>query len=217
MLTKITQAVTAFTRKYPKWDDVITNYFDSDDNEASAYDQAIMDEFSDILKDTIDVAKEHELDIQELGEVFKNFTCWPFLEKYIKIKLGTFYEYSPLRKIANEDIYKAKYCVDLMWSSYILRFNPHMVFDDQIPMNEEDFKGVASQLDRFTDRCISRQLHRSSVIIELKEDSNLPQTLCEYIADKIEMDYNQIKLNYIIYRLSICEKKVNALSEKLLG
>ena len=215
MLTRLIKTIEVFSEKYPKWDEVIANFFNSDNDEVSSHDQAVMDEFSDILMETVNIAKNNNIEIQELASIFGDFVCWPFIEKFIAVKLGSFYEYLPLRKIANEDSYKAKYCIDLIWSSYIVRFDSHMVFDDRIPMSEDDFKGVAVQLDRFTDRCISRQLHRSSVIIELQEDSNLPQTLCEYVADKFETDYHQIRLNYIIYRLSSCEKAIKELRDSL--
>ena len=90
-----------------------------------------------------------------------------------------------------------------------------MIFDEKIPMNEEDYKTVSVQLDRFVDRCISRQLHTTAIIIDLKEESHLSQEICKYIVDKFEKDYNQIRLNYIIYRLSSCEKSIRDLAEKI--
>ena len=55
MLTKLTKTIEAFSEKYPKWDEVIANFFNSDDDEVSSHDQAVMDEFSDILKETVNI------------------------------------------------------------------------------------------------------------------------------------------------------------------
>ena len=133
----------------------------------------------------------------------------------VDTKLQVFRDYQPLRKLAKEDRYKAQYCIDLIWSSYIIRFNSHLEFDGNVPMDEENFKKVAIRLDRFADRCVSKLYHRESIVIELKEESYLPQDLCEYISDKIDGAFEQIKLNYIIYRLSAYEKVLGDLSKKI--
>lgn len=90
-----------------------------------------------------------------------------------------------------------------------------MVFDDRIPMDENSFKSAATQLDLFIDRCIARQLVKSAVVIDLEEESHLPKVICEYIADKFETDYEQIRTNYIIYRLSSHEKAIKELTKKI--
>ena len=213
-MQKIKSMLDAFDAKYPQWDHIVADFLASDRDEPETIYQELMDEFGEILISTVDIAKDNDLTIDDLSGIFQTYECWDFIHKYIFVKLDSFCQYVSLRKIAEEDIYKAKHCVDLIWASYIVRFDPHLVFDDGIPMDENGFKDVSAQLDRFVDRCVSRQLSKSAVVIDLVEESHLPQVLCEYIADKFEMDYNQIRMNYIIYRLSSCEKAIKELTEK---
>lgn len=214
-MKKLKKIIDEFGSKYPHWDQVVAEFLDSDDDEPKPQDQEIMDEFSEILEKIVDVAKAEDLTAKDMAVAFADLACEDFILKYISIKMESYFNYAPLRQLAEEDVFKAQFCIDLIWSSYIVRFNSHMIFDEKIPMNEEDYKTVSVQLDRFVDRCISRQLHRSAVIIDLKDESHLSQEICEYIADKFEKEYNQIRLNYIIYRLSSCEKSIRDLAEKI--
>ena len=214
-MKKLKKIIDEFGSKYPHWDQVVAEFLDSDDDEPKPQDQEIMDEFSEILEKIVDVAKAEDLTAKDMAVTFADLACEDFILKYISIKMESYFNYAPLRQLAEEDVFKAQFCIDLIWSSYIVRFNSHMIFDEKIPMNEEDYKTVSVQLDRFVDRCISRQLHRSAVIIDLKDESHLSQEICEYIADKFEKEYNQIRLNYIIYRLSSCEKSIRDLAEKI--
>lgn len=214
-MKKLKKLIDEFGSKYPHWDEVVAEFLDSDDDEPKSQDQEIMDEFSEMLEEIVDVVKSENLTVKDMSVVFADLACGEFIQTYISIKMKSYFSYAPLRQLAEEDIFKAQFCIDLIWSSYIIRFNPHMIFDEKIPMNEEDFKTVSVQLDRFVNRCISRQLHRSAVIIDLKDESHLSQEICEYIADKFEKEYNQIRLNYIIYRLSFCEKSIKELAEKI--
>lgn len=214
-MKKLKKLIDEFSSKYPQWDEIVAEFLDSDDEEPKPQDQEIMDEFSEILEKIVDVAKAEDLTTEDMSAAFEDLACREFIQKYISLKMESYFNYAPLRKLSAEDSFKAQFCIDLIWSSYIVRFNSHMIFDEKVPMNEEDYKTVSVQLDRFVDRCISRQLHRTAVIIDLKEESHLSQEICEYIVDKFEKDYNQIRLNYIIYRLSSCEKSIRDLAEKI--
>ena len=214
-MKKLKKLIDEFGSKYPYWDRVVAEFLASNDDELKPQDQEIMDEFSEILEKIEDVAKVENLTPEDMSVAFADLACGDFMKKYISMKMESYFNYAPLRQLAEEDVIKAQFCIDLIWSSYIVRFNSHMIFDEKIPMNEEEYKTVSAQLDRFVDRCISRQLHRSAVIIDLKDEAHLSQEMCEYIADKFEKEYNQIRLNYIIYRLASCEKAIRELSEKV--
>lgn len=217
MLNNLSKAVESIAAKYPQWDEIVTRFFDDDDEDVIEGNEELLDAFSEILKDIIVAVKENDLNTQDIESIFKKYSSWGFVKKYLDAKLRVFRDYQPLRKLAKEDRYKAQYCIDLIWASYILRFNSHMEFDSNVPMEEEDFKKAAVRLDRFTDRCVSKIYHRDTIIIELKEESYLPQDLCEYIADKIDTNFEKIKLNYIIYRFSVFEKTLEDLTKKTEG
>lgn len=214
MLSAIQTSIKELTQKHPSWDRDVADFFEHGTTQDTNPDEEMLDNFTDLLSQIIEFAKSGELSSETAISLFDDYACKGYASKYIKLKLRTYNSYKALRELASTDIYKAKYCVDLIWSSYILRFNPHLVFDENVPLKEEEFKNVAVQLDRFTDFCIDRGYHISAIMFELKSDANFSDPLCEYIAEKIDSDFEKLKLNYIIHRISLCERAIDELSEK---
>lgn len=214
MLTSIQNKIKEMNAKFPDWDSNVAAFFESSTPRESGPDEDMLDAFTDLLTSLIELVKTGDIAVEDAVCLLDDYACQSYASKYIKFKLRSYNNYKPLRELAEADIYKAKCCVDLIWSSYVLRFNPHLVFDDSVPLKEADFKNVAAQLDRFTDFCVDRSYSFPAIIEELKEDANFGDILCEYIAGKIDADFEKLKLNYITHRLSMCERALDELSEK---
>lgn len=214
MLSTIQSQIKELSRKFPNWDQEVTQFFEEDDADDITPNTKILDAFTEILSQLLEYSKTGEISNEEAIAAFDGFVCKNYVSKYIKIKLRTYESYKPLRDLAAQDIYKAKYCVDVIWSSYILRFNPRLTFDENIPLNEESFKIVAMQLDRFTDYCVDRGYHIDAISYELKNNAGFSDVLCDYIAGKIDESFEKLKLNVILHRLSMCEQAIDTLSEE---
>lgn len=213
-MMSIQNKIKEMNKKFPDWDCKIAAFFENSDVQEGDLNEDMLDAFTDLLTSLIELVKTEEIAVEDAVSLLDDYACKRYATKYIKLKLRNYNNYKPLRELAEADIYKAKCCVDLMWSSYVLRFNPHLVFDDSVPLKEADFKNVAVQLDRFTDFCVDRSYSISAIIEELKEDADFGESLCEYIAEKIDKDFEKLKLNYIIHRLSVCERTLDELAEK---
>ena len=213
MLSTLRNRIKEVTQKFPNWDKEVAQFF-GNNSQDSIPNEEILDNYTELLTQVLEYAKSEDGNFESAISIFDDYACQEYASRYIKLKLRTFENYKPLRKLAEKDIYKAKYCVDLLWSSYVLRFNPHLVFDDAVPLREEEFKSVAMQLDRFTDFCIDRGFCVSAIASELREDADFPDALCDYIAGKIDADFEKVKLNYIIHKLSMCERAIDELSER---
>lgn len=214
MLSAIQNKIKEITRKFPNWDKEVAQFFEEHNSQDGAPNEEMLDSFTELLTQILEYAKTDEGEYESVISLLDSYACQEYASRYIKLKLRTFENYNPLRKLAEKDIYKAKYCVDLIWSSYVLRFNPHLVFDEAVPLREDEFKSVAMQIDRFTDFCIDRSFCASAIASELREDSDFPEALCDYIAGKIDADFEKLKLNYIIHKLSMCERAIDELSER---
>ena len=111
MLDNLKKAVESIGKKYSNWDEIVTRYFDTDDEDIANGNEDLLDAFIDILQDTITAAKENDWNIQDIESVFKEYSCWEFIKRYLDAKLRVFRDYQPLRKLAKEDKYKAQYCI----------------------------------------------------------------------------------------------------------
>lgn len=214
MLTSIQNKIKEMNTKFPNWDCNVAAFFESSAPREGDPNEDMLDAFTDLLASLIEVVKTDDIAVEDAVCLLDDYACKSYAAKYITFKLRSYNNYKPLRELAEADIYKAKCCVDLIWSSYVLRFNPHLVFDDSVPLKEVDFKNLAAQLDRFTDFCVDRSYSFPAIIEELKDDANFGDVLCEYIAGKIDADFEKLKLNYIMRRLSVCERTLDELSEK---
>ena len=214
MLSTLQNRIKEVTQKFPNWDKEVAQFFEDNNSRDGTPNEEILDNYTELLTQVLEYAKSEEGSFESAISIFDDYACQEYASRYIKLKLRTFENYKPLRKLAEKDIYKAKYCVDLLWSSYVLRFNPHLVFDEAVPLREEEFKSVAMQLDRFTDYCIDRSFCASAIAVEIREDADFPEALCDYIAAKIDADFEKLKLNYIMHKLSICERAIDELSER---
>lgn len=214
MLSTIQDRIAELTRKFPSWDRDVAQFFEDSDSQNNIPNEEILDSFTDVLEQVLEYAKAEDGNYERAMSIFENYSCKEYVSRYIKLKLRTFENYKPLCDLAIKDIYKAKYCVDLLWTSYILRFNPHLVFDETVPLTEEQFKSVAMELDRFTDFCVDRGFCASAIAVELKENSGASEIICNYIAEKIDADFEKLKLNYVIHKISMCERAIDALSER---
>lgn len=214
MLSAIQNSIKEMTRKFPNWDKEVAQFFQEHNSQDGTPNEEMLDSFTELLTQILEYAKTEEGGYEKVISLLDSYACQEYASRYIKLKLRTFENFKPLRKLAENDIYKAKYCVDLIWSSYVLRFNPHLVFDEAVPLREDEFKSVAMQIDRFTDFCIDRSFCVSAIASELREDSDYPEALCDYIAGKIDADFEKLKLNYIIHKLSMCEQAIDELSER---
>lgn len=212
MTTLINNKIKEMNQKYPNWDSVVAEFFENDNLPETAPNEDMLDAFTELLTSLVELAKNESLAIENIVSLLDDYACKDHAKKYIGLKLQRFNNYKPLRELAEVDIYKAKYCVDLIWNSYVLRFNPGLVFDETVPLEESDFKNVAVQLDRFTDFCVDRSFSLNAIIAEIKEDSCFVEPLCEYIAEKIDGDFEKLRLNYIIHRLSVCERTLDDLT-----
>lgn len=214
MLSAIQNSINEITRKYPNWDKEVAQFFQENSSQDSAPNEEILDAFIELLNKILEYAKTEDGKCENAIGLLDGYACQEYASRYIKLKLRKFDNYKPLRQLAENDMYKAKCCVDLIWSSYVLRFNPNLLFDEAVPLQENEFKSMAMQIDRFTDFCVERSFCFSAIATELREDSDFPEVLCDYIAGKIDADFEKLKLNYIINKLSMCERAIDELSER---
>lgn len=213
MLSSIKSIISELNHSFPNWDTEITRFLEDDIDSEHPIDNKILDSFSEILNQSFKYVKLEGNTLDDIMSIFKDYDCKEFVSQYLNARLKTLESYKPLRDLEKDDIYKAKFCVDLMWSSFILRFNPYLSFDKNVPLSKADFKKVAKRLDQFTDLCISRGFCLLAIVEKLKEESCMSDSLCNYIAEKIDTDFEKLKLNYIIYKISNCEESIQKLSK----
>lgn len=212
MLSQIQNELETISAQYPNWDSEIAQYLSNNSTQNSAPAPALLDFFSSMLARIVDLSKENELSTNDVLALFSKYACCSFMSDHLQKKMRTYYNLKALRDLARIDIYKAKYCVDLIWSSYILRVDPQLTFDETVPLSKDDFQTASAQLYGFTHFCIDRRLCFSAIATELRENMKFTEALSDYIATKIDNSFNDLQLNFIVRRMFSLEETLNKLT-----
>ena len=200
MLDFINTLIGEITKQFPEWDSQITKIL-SDDNEADESNKNIISAFTNMLKQFVEKVKGGEISETEICDYLAQYSCNEYAVRYIKRSLDKYRRFEPLRKLEREDIYKAKNCIDQIWTSYVLRHNPYFEEENNLLLTAQEYRDVAREIDNNTDICIGYNLHVKAISRHFIKETELSSELCEYIAAKIDADFDKLKLNYIIYKL----------------
>ena len=203
MLSRFQSYIRDLTNEIPNWDsdvlEILSEEVQLDDNDIK---KESLEKFTELLKVIINEANSNDISIDEVLSLFEDYKCKEFAGIYIKRKMQTFNAFKVLKNLEKKDSYKAKFCIDLIWNSYVLRYDPYLNVEAQSPISENEYAALASRLDAFVDMCIARQLCASAIGKELEEETGLSNEICRYIAEKIDDDLEKLKLNFIIEKLT---------------
>lgn len=199
MLQKFQELIKDLTKRIPSWDHDVNVILNDEEQEGIAHES--LSEFTDVLKTIVKLANENDIPPNDVISLFESCESYEHVKVFVNKKMLTYSNFKVLRELEKKDLYKAKYCVDLLWSSSVLRFNPYMEFDKNIPIGEKDYLGLAYHMDLFIEMCVARHLCHNAILIELSNETGVSAEMCEYIADKIDGDFEKLKLNFIIDRL----------------
>ncbi|MBR4290533.1 MAG: hypothetical protein IKT52_07825 [Oscillospiraceae bacterium] len=200
MFTEIRKQLAELDEKFIGWEDILLQQ-DTDSSEiqdTSETTSEIKKAFHSILNQVCNIIKEHNVEENVIQEVFVQRKIASLAYNAIDRKLVHYNSFAYLRKAERENPYNARLIFDLIWTQRILRMKKQDSFDPPFPMDEKTYKMMASELDAFTEFCVSRQMHIDSIYEQLKDISRLSQDLCMYISQTIDRDFEKLKLNYLI-------------------
>ena len=145
----------------------------------------------------------------EETEIIKLFpqNLHPLIQKLLDSRLKVFHAFAPLCALYAESHFKAENLIDQIWQQYVIRFNPDRRIERPANMTDEDMSDLEGALDAFADFCIVRMFHYDAIVQRIKQTANLPDDLCAYVARKIDRDYQELRMNYIISRLEQMESQ----------
>lgn len=203
MLFEFQNAIQELSKQIPSWDDDVTKILsDEEHTDGNEVQKQSLDKFTELLRTIVKQANDNSVPVNEIISLFENYKCYKFASIYIKRKMQTFEGFKVLRDLEKKDSYKTKFCIDLIWSSYIVRYNPYLNIETHSPISENEYISVADRLDAFVDMCVVRQLCASAICKELEDETGLSNDVCQYMAKKIDDDFEKLKLNFIIENLT---------------
>ena len=202
-IDQIKEILKDLNGKYPDWDKEVTSILSNDEhNDNIGVQSGTLDMFTDTLKRIVKLANEDSIPLEEVLSVFEECKCFEYAKIYISRSMHNYDGFRPLRELEKTGFLNTKSIIDLIWTSYIIRYDPYLDFTTINAINEDDYLSVASRLDAFSDMCVARQLCKSSIKKNLIDETGLSDDVCEYITEKIDTDFDKLRLNFIIERIT---------------
>ena len=197
-LISVQERLKKLDEVYPGWDTQVYDYYEKRGEVESDEQEKILDEFSKLVDTTIQEAQENKLEKDEILKLFEGRAVAPIIEVFVSAELDLFWACQPLVELEKRDKYMAERVLDLIWEQYIVRFNEDL---QPYQLKRKEFERLCVELQYFTDKCIRRQLHQSTIETDFKKRAGLSSEVCQYFTDKINANWTDLKLNYIIQEL----------------
>lgn len=174
MFSEIRKQLSELDEKYIEWEDILLKQ-DRDSSEASDSSEVTTDienTFRSIVNKLCAIIKDQNAEEDAIQQVFAERKIAPLAYKTISQQLIHYNSFAYLRKAECDNPYNARLAFDLIWTQYILRMKKQDSFEPPFPMDEETYRILSTELDAFTDFCVSRQLHIDSIYEQLKTSAD---------------------------------------------
>lgn len=199
-LAKIRDTMQKLTQNDPDWMALFDGPVGGSGEEVPPEMEQVAKDVSDFLQGACDEIIAGNLGETEFLDLFPA-GIRPAVRKMTDSRLRVFHAFAPLRTVYGENPSKAEALVDQIWQNYVVRFNPFRKFECPGDATDEDMSALEEVLDSFADFCVVRTLHYEGIFHRIKELSGLSDRLCSYIARRVESDYSELRLNYIVFKL----------------
>ena len=203
---KIRAAMEDFTQQYPDWVQQLNQIAEYSDDGIPEEMKPILTSLTKLLSVACTEIKHRAIEETEFFKFFPQ-KLHPFVQKLIEPRLRVFHAFAPLCALYGENHAKAENIIDQIWQQYVIRFNPYRKIERPNNMTDADMSNLENALNAFAEYCGVRMLHYDAIIRRIKQEAALPNGLCAYIARKVDKDYQEIRMNYIISRLEDLESR----------
>lgn len=203
---RLASAMEAFTQQHPDWEQQLDQIMENADLDIPKEAEPTLASLSRFLAEAAAEVRCRAIEETEILKLFPQ-NLYPLVQDLLNSRLKIFHAFVPLCALYEENRSKAENLIDQIWQQYVVRFNPNRKIERPNNMTDEDMSDLECALDAFADFCIVRMFHYDAIVQRIKQTAGLPDDLCAYIARKIERDYQDLRMNYIISRLEQMESQ----------
>lgn len=190
----------------PEWDSIIYDFYE-EDKKVPKEDEEILKTFSRFIDAFVQEVKEKGISQEKAFEIYKNLKCSQVINVFAFAQLRLFWACIPINELEKQDYYAVEQVLDIIWNQYVLRFSGKELYKRQYPITVQEFQELCKALDRFVDDCVQKQLSAKAIYTRLQSEADLAPNVCQYLVDKFEQDWTELKLNYIIKQLRALREK----------
>ena len=186
------------------WKQTLDAFFRGEEDLDSDIEECILNFLNACKEEIIDNKKDS---LKKIEKVIDNDLLYKSVRGYVEDMLYPYHASAPLRTCEVKDSEAAVKHIEEIFNHAILRFNPNISqkYSEFGFENEESFIDFLNVFDSMCTFVISRNLHCESIEQFIERKTKLPKKLCTKITELINMNFNQLQLNFIIERLNKME------------
>lgn len=197
------EALNELTSRYSDdWKQILDSYL-KDDDEVPMETRKYIEEFLFACKEDMISAKQDNW--KKLEVKIKNDLLYDNLQNRIKESLSAYYIAAPLRALDAQDEDKASKAVQEIFNHAILRFDIKIVdrYDKCGFPSQDALIDFLNVLDSFCSYMVERNFCCSTIEEYAKYNMRFSSKLCKQIAEIIDKNFQQFKINYIMDNLKM--------------
>lgn len=197
------EALNELTSRYSDdWKQILDSYL-KDDDEVPMETRKYIEEFLFACKEDMISAKQDNW--KKLEGKIKNDLLYDNLQNRIKESLSAYYIAAPLRALDAQDVDKASKAVQEIFSHAILRFDIKIIdrYDECGFPSQDALIDFLNVLDSFCSYMVERNFCCSTIEEYANYNMRFSRKLCKQIAEIIDKNFQQFKINYIMDNLKM--------------
>ena len=205
MSVKMQNIIEELTRNFPDWqNDVYAHLIKGEKIE----DEALMEEFWLTISSLCDLIRSSECELDEVIKLFKE-ELQDEIHNLLKNRLRPYFACALIRKFEKDNRSQLESLIDEIWQQNTIRRNPAYIVDPlksvKLDIPEKEVNEFILTLNAIVDHCISRLLNYDGMVSVIKLQTGISEELTDYIARKIDRAYDELRINFLIKRLTARE------------
>lgn len=183
------------------WKQVLDEFFKADEIDTETVGVSEIFDFLDVCMEEIIADKTAPL--QKVEKLIDNDLLYKNIRGYVDEMLQPYYASAPLRTLEVKEQEAALHAVEVIFARAILRFDPALPekYSELGFENQKAFVDFLNVFDAVCTFAVSKNL-----CLEAMEDfcytkTRLSRKLCKRVAELLDENLNQLKLNFIVETL----------------
>ncbi|MCM1087736.1 MAG: hypothetical protein NC419_06235 [Muribaculaceae bacterium] len=184
------------------WKTKLDNYLKSEEVELNSKGRECIEDFFESCIEEIKEGRTSNL--QKVEKKINNDLLYKNLRNYFDGLLWAFYAFAPIRAVSVVDSEKAHDIIEQIFENAILRYNSDILqnYEKYCFDNGSAFADFLNAQDGLCSFIISKNMHRNTMENFIYMQTQLPKGLCRQMADIIDKNFNNLRMNYIIGKLN---------------
>ena len=199
MKNKIKKQLEELQNAYETWESDVLNSMRGElqgevvPESVKSYIAILDDIYKGIIRGSIKETEVKDLFSDEL---------WTETKKLLDNRLRSYHAFEPIRNSTADQKFQVEQLIDSIWALYVIRFDPENDVKNVLNMTAEQAEELMMAIDAISMYCVSKLYNYNGIVNEVRERTGLSDEWATYLARKIDRDFNELRLNFIVNNIA---------------